>query len=42
MYQRTKNLEARLREVHYRAVPREKNKDADAVVNKVLDAHTKQ
>ncbi|OGC52483.1 hypothetical protein A2709_03220 [candidate division WWE3 bacterium RIFCSPHIGHO2_01_FULL_43_9] len=42
MYQRTKNLEARLREVHYRAIPREKNKDADAVVNKVLDAHTKQ
>lgn len=37
LYQKVKELEQKLGEVSYFAVPREQNKLADAMVNKVLD-----
>ena len=38
LYAKTKALEQKFSEVRYFAVKREKNKEADAVVNQVLDA----
>lgn len=37
LYQQVKGLEKQIGQVSYRAVPREQNKLADAIVNKVLD-----
>lgn len=37
LYQQVKALEQKIGEVFYRAIPREQNKLADAMVNKVLD-----
>ncbi|PIS22692.1 ribonuclease H [candidate division WWE3 bacterium CG08_land_8_20_14_0_20_41_10] len=37
LYQQVKGLGGKIGQVSYRAVPREQNKLADAVVNKVLD-----
>jgi ribonuclease HI len=37
LYQKVKGLEQKIGEVSYFAVPREQNKLADAIVNKVLD-----
>ena len=37
LYQQVKGLEEKIGQVSYRAIPREQNKLADAVVNKVLD-----
>ena len=37
LYQKVKNLEQALDSVTYYAVPREKNKEADAIVNQVLN-----
>ncbi|MFA5776736.1 MAG: ribonuclease HI family protein [Patescibacteria group bacterium] len=40
LYQKVKELEQKIGEVSYFAVPREQNKLADAIVNKVLDEQT--
>ena len=37
LYQQVKGLEEKIGQVSYRAIPREQNKLADAMVNKVLD-----
>ena len=37
LYQKVKELEEKIGQVSYRAIPREQNKLADAMVNKVLD-----
>lgn len=39
LYEQAKTLEQKLGAVTYFSVPREKNKQADAIVNKVLDDH---
>jgi ribonuclease HI len=40
LYRQAKELEQRIGQVVYRAIPREQNKLADAMVNKVLDEHS--
>ncbi len=42
LYQKAKELAAKIPEIHYRTIPREQNKDADQIVNKVLNSPIKQ